>query len=321
MAICGPTGVGKTALSLALSERVHAEIVGMDSVQIYKELDIGSAKASRAERERVPHHLIDVMEVEHEHNVGMYRDRAHQVVDEIHTRGKRALFVGGTGLYLRVTIHGLLDAPPPDREIRARHKEIVKRLGAPSLYEELSRIDPDLAERLHPNDAVRVSRGLEVWEQTGRTMSALQREHQFRLPHYHALKIALIRPRAELHDRIARRVTSMMERGLIEEVEAIVGRHGDGAQVLKSLGYAQVVAHLRGEISQEQAIAQITQQTRRYAKQQISWLRSEPGVIWARAPVIEEGEVPQPLVEDINHFFESGQIPDVPSWGGADAYM
>ncbi len=310
--LAGPTAVGKTALSFALAESLDAELVNMDSVQIYKGLDIGSAKASLEERARIPHHLIDVLEPPEEHNVGEYKNRALEVIEELHQRDKVAILVGGTGLYLRVLVHGLLDAPPPDESIRARHREIANtEEGLESLHAELTRVDPVLAGRIHHRDYIRISRGLEIFEQTGRPLSTLQKEHQFRLPNLNVLKIALWRPRQELYARINARVDAMIERGFVQECEALFERYPRECKVFSSLGYRQMAEHLLDEAPLLETIEAIKQKTRRYAKQQLTWLRSEPDVRWVCAPVLsEEGRVPGAMLEDVRAFLAEGRAPE-----------
>lgn len=312
--LAGPTGVGKTALSLGLAEALDAEIVGMDSVQIYRGMDIGSAKASVEERARVPHHLIDVLDPDQEHNVGDYKRRAMDAIADIHQRGKHAIIVGGTGLYLRVLIHGLLEAPEPDEELRRRHRERAAEVGCQALHAELAQVDPELAERLHHNDFVRISRGLEIWEQTGRPLSELQREHQFRLPNYNAFKLALCRPRAELYERINARVDQMMTEGFLDECRGLFDRYPRELKVFSSLGYKQMAEHLLDDVPLEEALDSMKQQTRRYAKQQLSWLRGEPGVRWAPAPLVDAAGAPaEGVVEDCRRFLESGEA-IAPEW-------
>ena len=318
--LAGPTAVGKTALSLALARALDAEIINMDSVQIYRGLDIGSAKLPLEEREGVPHHLIDLLRPDEEHNVGEFKDRALDVIASLHDRGKAALVVGGTGLYLRVLVHGLLDAPEPDQIIRARHKQVLQSSddGVRLLHAQLAEVDPELAASIHENDFVRISRGLEIFEQTGNKLSQLQREHQFRLPNLNALKIALWRPRQELYARIDARVDAMITHGLREECEALFSRYPRTCNVFSSLGYRQMAAHLFDDVPLDATIEEIKQKTRRYAKQQLSWLRSEPDVYWLRAPVLEEGgAIPLPLLDDLRAFLEQGREPSA-SWASPD---
>ena len=316
VAIVGPTAVGKTALSLHLAERFDAEIVNLDSVQIYRGFDIGSAKASVSERARVRHHLLSELDADQGHNVGEYRRRALEAIEGIRARAKRALLVGGTGLYLRVVIHGLLKAPPPDAAIRQRHRQAADAPGGlEALHAELLEVDPELAQRLHPNDLVRVSRGLEVYEQTGTPLSALQRAHRFELPSLNALKIALWRPRPELYRRIEQRVDAMMRAGFQHECAALLERFDRTAQPFSSLGYRQMVSHLLDGEPLDQAVEAIKQRTRRYAKQQLNWLRSEPDTLWVRAPVFDDsGRLPSAMSEDLEAFFDRGQRPEAPLW-------
>ena len=283
--LCGPTGVGKTELSIALAQRLDAEIINADSVQIYRGLDIGAAKATLSERALVPHHLLDTHDPDQEHHVGAFRDHARALIADLHARGKQAIVVGGTGLYLRVLVHGLFEAPPPDEAIRARHSLEAQRLGSPALHARLAQVDPELAARIHPNDLIRISRGLEVFEQLGQPLSQLQRQHQFKRPHFHALKLALWRPRAELYARVEARVDQMFERGLEQECRALFARYPTSTRALQSLGYRQMAAYLAGESSLEQTRQLIVKETKRYVKQQLVWLRSEPGMRWVRLPL------------------------------------
>jgi len=322
LVLAGPTAVGKTELSLQLAEAVGAEIVGMDSVQIYRELDIGSAKATPDERARIPHHVIDLLAPDAEHNVGDYGEHAKAAIADIAARGKRAIVVGGTGLYLRVLVHGLLDAPEPDWDLRAEHDRVVAEHGVPHLHEELGRIDPELAERLHPNDLVRISRGLEIFAQTGRKLSELQREHQFKRPNFDALKIGLIRPREELYQRVNQRVDLMLEQGFVNEVRGLIERYGHEIKPMGALGYKQMVEHLVGGVSLEDAAERMKKATRRYVKQQIGWLRGEPGVRWARAPLLGgDGVVREDVVRAVRAFFEGARVQDLDlSWAEVDSY-
>lgn len=317
--LCGPTGVGKTALSLALAKKLDAEIVGADSVQIYRELDIGSGKATEEELAKVPHHLIDMLAPDQEHNVGDYKTMARQIISSIHDRGKSVIVVGGTGMYLRILVHGLFEAPLPDESIRQRLKADAETQGVPALHARLSEVDPELAQRVHVNDYIRISRGLEIFEQTGKRLSQLQREHQFKAPHYHALKLALIRPRPQLHERINRRCEQMVEAGFVEECRQLFARYDRATKSLQSLGYRQFAPFVFGECSFEEALEEMKKQTRRYAKQQISWLRAEPNVRWVLAPVLDEhGEVPEIVAQDCCAFL-AGQTPTL-TWANVDSH-
>ena len=319
VALVGPTGVGKTAFSLELAEALNAEIVSVDSLQVYRHLDIGTAKASQAERARLPHHVIDVAEPDEEFNAADFREAASEAIASIVARGKVPLLVGGTGLYLRLLVHGLFEAPPPSEALRATYRDIAQREGPEVLYARLEQVDPELAARVNRNDVVRVTRGLEIFDQTGTPLSEHQRAHRFKAPNYHALKIALIRPREELYERINARVDQMIEEGLIDEYRRLLERgYGPQHKPMQSLGYRQVGEHLLEGRDLDDAIHEIKQQTRRYAKQQISWFRSEPHTHWAMAPVLREGRIPSEVLADVRAFIEGGK-PTL-EWAQIDPY-
>lgn len=302
--IAGPTAVGKSSLAHAVAKRLGAEILSIDSVQLYRGLDIGSAKASAQERAEVPYHLVDVLDPDETNNVAEFVELAMDAVRAIAAKGRPIIAVGGTNLYVRVFVHGIFDAPPPNPEIRRRHHERARAKGSPALHAELARIDPELAARIGENDLVRISRGLEVHEATGKRLSELQAEHAFATPNVDALKIALNRPRAELYDRIDRRVDAMMDRGLYEEYVELAARHPEIPRSLESLGYRHMGWIHTGAMSRDEAVALLGRDTRRFAKQQISWLRSEPGVHWAPADADVER-----IVADAALFFEGGDPP------------
>lgn len=260
--------------------------MSIDSVQIYRGLDIGSAKPSPSERARVRHHLIDELDPDEDCNVADFADRALTAIADITARGNVPIAVGGTNLYVRVLVHGIFDAPPPSEAIRTRHQQEAAERGVPHMHERLAEIDPDLAARVHHNDFVRISRGLEVFELTGRPLSEHHREHAFKEPNVDALKIALNRPRDELYDRINERVDAMLREGFEAEVAALMDAgYGLDLKPMQSLGYRHVGAMITGEWERDEAVATLKRDTRRFAKQQLSWLRSEPGVVWARADV------------------------------------
>lgn len=315
----GPTGVGKTDFSLALAEAVGGEIVNCDSLQVYRYLDIGTAKATAEERARVPHHLVDVCEPDEEFNVADFKRLATAAITDIRARGLVPIVVGGTGLYIRILVHGLFDAPEPSAELRAHYRKLAEEQGAEPLYARLQEVDPELAGRIHGNDLIRITRGLEVFDQTGTPLSEHQREHRFSRPTYHALKIALIRPRPELYARIDERVDEMMEHGLLEEFEAIRALgFSHTLKPLMSLGYRQIGQHVVEGVELEECVADIKRETRRYAKQQISWMRREPGTHWALAPILKEGMIPAEVLADIFDFLGGGQ-PEM-HWAQVDSY-
>ncbi len=307
LVVCGPTGVGKSAFALAAAEALNAEILSIDSLQVYRGLDIGTAKASAADRARVPHHMIDILEPDAEFNVADFMAAADAAIADIHARGKRVVAVGGTNLYVRVFVHGIFDAPAPDWDIRERHKREAAEHGIESLHNALGQIDPDLAARLGVNDLIRISRGLEVFEQTGRRLSELQAEHQFASPRYRALKMGLNRPRKELYSRIDDRVDAMFKEGFQGEYQALVERFDPGLKPLLSLGYRHMGLHQFQGMAFDEMVTLFKRDTRRFAKQQVSWLRSEKGIRWALAPLTQKDRIPAAVLEDLHRFFDGGE--------------
>lgn len=319
LVVAGPTAVGKTSFSLEVAERLGGEIVNYDSVQLYRHLDIGTAKPTEAERARVPHHLFDVLDPDQESNVADYLEMAGEAIADISGRGKLPILVGGTGMYVRILVHGLFEAPPPDEALREEHRAIAEEKGRSFLHDRLAEVDPTLAERVHPNDLVRISRGLEVFAQTGKPLSVHQREHRFKAPNFDALKIALLRPREELYARINERVDLMMEQGLLEEYESLIARGYDRQlKPLQSLGYRQMGEHIFDDVSIDQAVEEMKSQTRRYAKQQIGWFRGEPNIHWALAPLERGGELPKAVLTDVETFLRDEE-PDL-AWAQLDPY-
>jgi tRNA dimethylallyltransferase len=276
--LTGPTGSGKSAVALELTERLGAEIVAMDSMTLYRGLDIGTAKPTTEDRERVPHHLIDVLEPWESASVAWWLERAAVAVQDIDSRGRRVLFVGGTPLYLKALLHGLFDGPPADPELRRRLETEAGATGVGALHARLAAVDPISAARLHPNDLRRVVRALEVWERTGRPISEWQRQWRATNNQAGAPTVFCIdRPRQELYDRIDRRVTEMLAAGWLEEARRLrelprpVSR-----EVLAAIGYRELLGFLEGQASWEATVQAIQQRTRNYAKRQLTWFRSLP---------------------------------------------
>jgi tRNA dimethylallyltransferase len=283
--LTGPTGSGKTQLALELALRLDAEIVAMDSMTLYRGMDVGTAKPTPAERRQVPHHLIDVLEPWESASVAWWLEQARRSCAEIESRGKRVLFVGGTPLYLKALLCGLFDGPPADLELRRRLEEEAGRTGSVALHARLAQVDPPTAARLHPNDLRRIVRALEVWEHTGRPISSWQEQWaRLAAPGASTDGIApevrclwLDRPREELYDRINRRVVQMMQDGLVEEVRALrqLGRPLS-REAAQALGYKELFAWLDGERCLEEAVALIQQRSRNFAKHQLTWFRHLP---------------------------------------------
>jgi tRNA dimethylallyltransferase len=290
--LTGPTGSGKSGLALELAERLGAEIVSMDSMALYRRMDIGTAKPTPDERRRVPHHLIDVLDPWESASVAWWLERAAVCCQDITRRGRRPLFVGGTPLYLKVLLHGLFDGPPADEASRCRLSEEAAAGGGSSLHARLAAVDPVSAARLHPNDLRRIIRALEVWELTGRPISAWQTQWEsgsgvrgqesgdrsqgsVQLTPEQCLWLDL--PRAELYARIDARVERMIAEGLVEEVRALRRLERPlSREAAQALGYKEMFGHLDGRASLEETIRHIQTRSRRFAKRQISWFRHLP---------------------------------------------
>lgn len=280
LAIVGPTGVGKSEVALFLAKNLNGEIVNFDSVQLYKDLNIGTAKPSEEERKEVPHHLYDVLEIWEECNAAKYIKMADRIIREIIERGKIPILVGGTGLYLRALEYGLFPIEIPE-DIRIKVRERAKN-DLEGLYQELSRLDPEYARKISPRDRVRITRALEVIYATSKPFSQFHKENPFfGERRYKILKIGLNLPRKELYKRINERVLKMVEKGWLEEVKGLMERgFGPQLKLFKAIGYRYLVEHIEGKISLDEAISLVQRDTRRYAKRQITWFKKEPDVVW-----------------------------------------
>ncbi len=289
--LSGPTAAGKTEVALQLAEDFGLEIVNADSLQVYRLLDIGTAKPSLEERMRVPHHLIDIVDPDEHFDAGIYREKADEVIAQLWNRGIVPLVVGGTGLYIRTLTRGICRISEEDDAQKTRKEAIRQDLrtrlqeeGLSRLYGELQRVDPALAAVLHPSDSQRILRGLEVFYLTGTPLSQFQKLHRFAEERYRSVKIFLFRDKAELSNRINMRVLEMIDKGLCEEVERILGMgYSPQLKPLQSIGYRQIIAHLEGRMSLDEAISDIQKETRLYAKRQFTWFKKEPGFIWIPA--------------------------------------
>jgi tRNA dimethylallyltransferase len=280
--ILGPTASGKTALSLALAEKFHGEIVNCDSVALYREFDIGTAKPSLAERSRAPHHLFDFLPPTKEMTAGEYARQARAILQDIAARQHLPIVVGGTGLYLRALIEGLFPGPQRSEELRERLRERVADRGSNYLHRILLRLDGGAAEKIHPNDAPKLIRAIEVCLASRQKMTDLWQKGRDPLRGFGILRLGLDPDRASLYERINDRALRMFEMGLVNETEQIIDRYGPKIRPLASLGYKQAVQFLHGESSKEQAIQSAQQGHRNYAKRQMTWFRREPEVIWLK---------------------------------------
>ena len=278
--LTGPTGVGKTALAIRLAQELGAHIVNADSLQVYRELDIGTAKPSWEERALVPHHLVDIVYPDEDFDAADFNRLGRQILTELQARRVPPLVVGGTGLYIRALLYGIFEDGVQDETCRQQLQEELAMQGLPKLYERLRDLDPDTASRLHPNDAFRILRALEVISATGRKMSDQQQQHNFADCPYRILKICLERPREELYSRIDHRVEAMLAQGLVSEVQELRRRYPAKLKPLQSLGYRQVSAYLDEELSWDDMVDQLKRDTRRYAKRQLTWFRADAGCHW-----------------------------------------
>jgi tRNA dimethylallyltransferase len=278
--IVGPTGSGKTALSLALALGFGGEIVNCDSVALYRGFEIGTAKPGVEECARAPHHLLNILDPTAVFTAGDYARAARRAVAEIAARGRLPIVAGGTGLYLRAFLEGLFTGPKRSEELRERLREIARRQGSPYLHRILVRLDPAAAGKIHPNDAPKLIRALEVCLESRQKMTELWQRGREPLSGFRIVRIGLDPGRAALYERINRRARRMFDAGLVEETARMVERYGASAPALQSLGYKQAVQLLRGEIDRKSAIAAAQQAHRNYAKRQMTWFRREPGVHW-----------------------------------------
>jgi tRNA dimethylallyltransferase len=286
--ILGPTGVGKTATALELAGRLGGEIVSADSMQVYRGMDIGTAKPTPEERLRTPHHLLDVVDPDQPFDASRYCDLAREVIAHLEGERKPVFVVGGTGLYIRALLGGLIDGPGADESLRQSLREEEKRWGTPHLYEKLRARDLQAAQRIAPRDAIRIIRAIEVLELTGRSIVDHQKDHRFRSQPYAAIKIGLMLPREELLTRIDRRTERMIAAGFAGEVERLLGRgYERSLKPMQSLGYRHLAAYLAGEVDIEGAIRLIKRDTRRYAKRQMTWFTAEREVEWFSPCAIE----------------------------------
>ncbi|WP_312115446.1 tRNA (adenosine(37)-N6)-dimethylallyltransferase MiaA [Brevibacillus reuszeri] len=278
--IVGPTAVGKTNLSLELASEFEGEIISGDSMQVYRGMDIGTAKASPSELATVPHHLIDIKDPDEEYSVAIFQESAARLITDMNQRGRLPFIVGGTGLYIESVTHRFqFSSTSQDPELRERLQRMADTEGAEALHARLADVDPITAERLHPNDVKRVIRAIEIYESSGYKMS----DFQLRAQHspYEVVIIGLTMDRAKLYERINHRVELMIEAGLIEEVRGLLDRGYDPSLVsMQGLGYKELIPYLYGEITLEKAINDIQKRTRNFAKRQLSWFRRMPEIQW-----------------------------------------
>jgi tRNA dimethylallyltransferase len=301
--ITGPTGSGKTGIALRLAGKYPLEVISADSMQVYRHMDIATAKPTPEELSVLPHHLIDMVSPDEEFNAGMFVSLARQKISEVRARRAIPVVVGGTGLYIKALIYGLASAPPRSDRVRAHLKAIADEKGSPHLWSLLHRLDPGTARNLGENDRVRIVRALEIMILTGRRPGEIYQEHGFSRPYYEARIVCIVPDRDRLYGNIDSRVVKMVENGLVEETKRLLALgYGPGLRSMQTLAYKHIVDHLESRIGLDLAVSLIQRDTRRYAKRQLTWMRShyDPGSFHAPEeafPVIGDmlrDEVPSP---------------------------
>ena len=280
LVVLGPTASGKTALSVALAERLRGEIVNCDSVAMYREFEIGTAKPSPAERARAPHHLLDFVDPTGYVTAGEYARLARKALTEIKSRGNLPIVVGGTGLYLRALLDGLFPGPQRSEELRGRLRQRVEQNGPGYLHRLLRRFDSDAAKKIHANDIPKLIRAIEICLASQQKMTEIWKQGRNPLTGFRIVRLGLTPERDELYSRINQRAERMFESGLLEETKHLLAKYGEAARPLASLGYKQTVQLLRGEIDAKTALQAAQQAHRNYAKRQMTWFRREPDVVW-----------------------------------------
>lgn len=299
--IAGPTASGKTALSIQLAKEMDGEIVSCDSMQVYKDMDIGTAKPTPEEQQGIPHHMLSVAEPWEDFSVSRYCAMADPIVEDILRRGKSPIIVGGTGLYMDALIRGNAFAPCPSTGRREELEALAASQGIEAVIERLRAVDPESAARLHPSDQKRIIRAMEVYLETGMTITEHNRKTQEIPPKYHPIRFALAdRQRQTLYDRIDRRVDAMVEAGLIEEIQGLLARGiPEKCTAMQAIGYKEFVAALHGACSLEEAAGQVKQSSRRYAKRQLTWFRRNPENIWL---IREDGQTSMEILESARQY-------------------
>ena len=283
VAIVGPTASGKSSLAIHLAQQFGGEIINADSMQVYRGMDVGTAKPTTAERRGVPHHLLDVADPDEDFDAAKYRSLGTPILHKIASRNKASFVVGGTGLYIKSLLGGLLDCPPSNPELRDELRRTWEVRGSSYLFEKLKTFDPESAQKIHRNDKLRIIRALEVYDLTHQSFSSLIRRHGFKDQPFHTLKICMQVDRPQLYDRIDRRSVSMIEAGLVAETERLLKKgYTPDLKPMNSLGYRHIRRFLDGEYDLDEAIRQLQRDTRRYAKRQVTWFRADPEMVWMK---------------------------------------
>jgi tRNA dimethylallyltransferase len=296
LVIAGPTAVGKTALSIKLAQAMEADIISADSAQIYKDLDIGTAKVSIEEMQGVTHYMIDVVPPLKKYSVGEYQREVDKILSDQENRNKDVILTGGTGLYINSVTDGLSDLPKSDLVLR----EKLMNKSKEDLYSELIKLDPEAAEAIHINNKKRVERALEVCILTGEKFSVISKRN-IKGNNYKFLKIALERGRENLYARINMRVDIMIEAGLYEEVKKVYEAYGENLEKINIIGYSEIISHLKGEVTFEEAVELIKRNSRRYAKRQFTWFKNDSSYIWYNIEEISESDIVRDVLQRLKN--------------------
>lgn len=279
--LLGPTASGKTEISLDWARRLGLEILSADSMQVYRYMDIGTAKPSKEARELIPHHLIDVADPDETYSAARFQREADSAISDAHARGKPILVVAGTGLYLRALTRGLFPFTGRDPMLRKELQEKARQKGVGALYDALVQVDPEASKRIHPHDLFRIIRALEVFSISGTPITEHHRRHALGQERYRVLYLGLERQRRELFERIEKRVDEMASQGLLDEVRSLVDRgYSPELPSMKALGYREMIAHLEGRVSLEEALGRMKRDTKRFARRQLTWFKAMEGVLW-----------------------------------------
>jgi tRNA dimethylallyltransferase len=302
--VCGPTGIGKTTAAIRLARRFGGHIVGADSMQIYRHMDIGTAKPTRAEQAAVTHHMIDVIDPDEPFDAARYAAMAADCIQRLAREAILPVVAGGTGFYIKALLHGLFAATPPDIRVRQRLERQAAAEGVERLYAELKLRDPASAARIHAHDRFRIIRALETLAVTGRPLSALQRAHGFADRKFRTFKIGLAMDREALYERINRRVAAMLAEGLRAEVESLLARgYAPDLKPMQAIGYRHMVAFLDGRTPWDETVKLMKRDTRRYAKRQYTWFKADPEIVWTTPEAVMD------LAADIERFLQTGDAP------------
>jgi tRNA dimethylallyltransferase len=284
LVIVGPTGVGKTQISLKLADILDGEIVSLDSRQVYKYMDVGTAKPTKKEMKKIAHHLIDIVCPDEKFTAADYGKKAREAIKKIIEREKQPIVVGGSGLYLKALIKGFFQGPKADKKLRERLREEESSLGPYYLFDKLKKVDPKASERIHRNDLVRIIRALEVYELTGKTITSFQEEGIYEPFEMKFVKVGLTLDRKKLYERIDRRVEKMISKGFLKEVEKLKKKgYSSELKAFKTVGYQELFSYLEGEIDFLSAVEKMKQNTRRYAKRQLTWFKKDKEIKWLNA--------------------------------------